>query len=293
MSAPRKSFTPSPADRDPGGRLVLVATPIGNLGDIAPRAAETLATADLICCEDTRRSRQLLTHLGITGQRLVSLHEHNEAARIEMVTEQLDAGLVVALISDAGMPVVSDPGQRLVAAVAAAGHTVTAVPGPSAAIMALAISGLPAERFGFEGFLPTQAGPRRERLQALAAESRTSVLYESPHRLAKTLAGLVAACGPQRQIVITRELTKLHEEVWRGSLETATQHVTAVAPRGEYTLVLAGAPEVTASQPTDDAITELVQARLASGDTQRDAIAFAAGHLDVPRKRVYALALKL
>ncbi len=274
------------------GQLILVATPIGNLGDLPTRAAETLTAADIICCEDTRHSRPLLSHLGITGKKLISLHEHNEVARSAMIIEQLGAGLSVAVISDAGMPVVSDPGQRLVAAVAAAGYCVTAVPGANAAIMALAVSGLPAERFAFEGFLPASGAERRQRLEAISQEARTIILYESPHRLKKTVSDLAKLSGPERQLVITRELTKLHEEVWRGSLTQAIEYVAAVPPRGEYTLVLEGAR----SSPvvvTDDQIIASLRQELASGVSRRSAVDAVAIGLGVPRKRVYGLALQI
>jgi len=277
---------------DATGSLVLVGTPIGNLGDIPARAAQVLAAAAVVYCEDTRHSRQLLTHLGISGKRLVSLHEHNEDGRMAAVLEALAAGQTVALVSDAGMPVISDPGQRLVAAARAAGFAVSAVPGPNAAIMALAISGLPAERFAFEGFLPVKASERRARISALAGERRTAILYESPHRVAKLVAELAAACGPERQIMLTRELTKRHEEVWSGGLAAAVDYLASTPPRGEYTVVLAGAAEVVA-EVTDDAIMAALVRELAGGGSRRSAVEAVAIELGVPRKRVYALSLTL
>lgn len=274
------------------GSLILIATPIGNLSDIAPRAAAALRDADVVYCEDTRHSRQLLTHLGIRGQKLVSLHEHNEAARISEVVTRLAEGQNVALISDAGMPVISDPGQRLVAAVAEAGYSVTAIPGPNAALMALAISGLPAERFRFEGFLPARGSARTQRLQVIAQSPETTILYEAPQRVEKTLSDLLEVGGADRQIAITRELTKLHEEVWRGSLQTAQDYVATKPSRGEYTLVLAGATNVP-GLITDDVITTSLKAQLSTGVSRRDAIAQITKQYGVPRKRVYALALDL
>jgi 16S rRNA (cytidine1402-2'-O)-methyltransferase len=280
------------SDMDTTGTLLLVATPIGNLGDISRRAIATLRTVDAIYCEDTRRSRQLLTHLEIQGQQLISLREHNEAQRTGEILQRLAAGQRIALISDAGMPVVSDPGQRLVAAVAEAGYTVTAIPGANAAVMALAISGLPAEHFRFEGFLPVRGQARQQRLEAVAQSPETTILYEAPQRLARTVADLLKRSGKERPITIVRELTKLHEEVWRGSLEAAQAYVSTQPPRGEYTLVVAGAakaPELI----TDDKITTALKAELSNGASRRDAIGRVAAQLGLPRARVYTLAHNL
>ena len=195
------------------GVLVLVGTPIGNLGDLSPRAAEALAGADVVCCEDTRRTGKLLAHAGIPRPTLVVVNEHTEEREVPRIVERLGRGERVALVSDAGMPGISDPGERLVAAAVAAGHAVEAVPGPSAGLTALVVSGLPTGRFVFEGFLPRKGSSRRERLAAVSAEPRTAVLYEAPHRLARTLEDLAAACGPDRRVVVARELTKLYEQV--------------------------------------------------------------------------------
>lgn len=277
---------------DTAGTLVLVATPIGNLGDISTRAATLLRNADALYCEDTRHSRQLLTHLEIRGQKLVSLHEHNEAVRIKEVLVRLEAGQIVGLVSDAGMPIISDPGQRLVAAAAEAGHTVTAIPGPNAALMALAISGLPAERFHFEGFLPHKGRDRKDRIEAVANLTETTVLYEAPGRVLRTVSDLLAACGPHRPIAIARELTKLHEEVWRGTLEAAEQHLASTERRGEYTLVLGPSTDVP-ELITDDQITTAVTGQLALSASRKTAVDLVTRQLKVSRKRVYALALKL
>lgn len=271
---------------------MLVATPIGNLGDISARAAAMLKAADIIYCEDTRRSRQLLTHLGIRGQKLLSLHEHNEDGRTSAVLEQLAGGRTVALVSDAGMPVVSDPGRRLVAAAAEAGHQVTAIPGANAALMALSVSGLPSERFGFEGFLPPRGRARSERLAAVAQAPTTIILYESPRRVARTVTDLAAICGPDRPVTIARELTKLHEEVWRGNLGAAQEYLSATPQRGEYSLVLGGAPD-TPELISDDKITTSLQEQLAAGVSRRTAVDNVTAQLGVTRKRVYALALIL
>ncbi|MGB7756933.1 MAG: 16S rRNA (cytidine(1402)-2'-O)-methyltransferase [Salinisphaera sp.] len=227
----------------PAATLSIVATPIGNLDDLSPRARDVLAVADVIAAEDTRHSRRLTSHLGIATP-LISLHEHNEGARIEQILERLAAGERVALISDAGTPLISDPGYALVAAVRAAGHAVVAVPGPCAAIAALSVAGLPTDRFVFEGFLPSKPGARRARLDALLDEPRTLVCYESSHRIAATAADLAERFG-ERRMVLARELTKLHEQ----SVALAAAELPAWLAaddnrrRGEFVLVVAGAPE--------------------------------------------------
>ncbi|MFS8866189.1 16S rRNA (cytidine(1402)-2'-O)-methyltransferase, partial [Synechococcus sp. H55.9] len=219
--------------------LYLVATPIGNREDITLRALRVLREVDWVAAEDTRHSGQLLKHFQISA-RLISYHEHNTAQRIPQILKYLAAGQSVALISDAGTPAISDPGEELVRACIQAGIPVIPVPGPVAAVAALAASGLATGRFVFEGFLPLKASQRQARLQQLAQEERTIVLYEAPHRLQQTLQDLLAHCGPERQIVLARELTKLHESFWRGSLAAALEHCTAQPPRGEFTLVLEG-----------------------------------------------------
>lgn len=274
------------------GTLVLVATPIGNLGDLSPRAVETLAAADVIACEDTRRVRQLLAHAGIPGgNRLVAVNDHNEASQVRFMLERLDAGDTVAVVSDAGMPAISDPGERLVTAAAAAGHEVTVVPGPSAALTALVLSGLPTGRFCFEGFLPRKGKGRTERLEALAKEPRTMVLFEAPHRLRETLEDLVKVLGPLRRVALARELTKRFEEVWRGTLQGASAHADEAEPRGEFVLVIDGAPEE--PRPSADTVEDALRALIGAGLDKRSAIAQVARELDVPKREVYALAVKL
>lgn len=273
------------------GTLVVVGTPIGNLGDLPPRATQALADADLIACEDTRRTRALLTAAGIAAPRLLAVHEHNEAEQAARIVELVGSGKRVALVTDAGMPAVSDPGERVVAAVVAAGLPVEVVPGPSAALAALVVSGLPTARFAFEGFLPRKGADRRARLAAVADEPRTVVLYEAPHRLAATLADLVEACGGDRRVAIARELTKLHEEVWRGTLADAVAHVADVEPRGEHVLVLEGAPPP--EPATADDVTAALRRRLDAGDDKKRAVAAVAAELGVPKRRVYAAALDL
>jgi 16S rRNA (cytidine1402-2'-O)-methyltransferase len=271
------------------GHLVLVATPIGNLGDLSPRAVEVLAAADLVACEDTRRTGRLLAAAGIRAKALVAVHDHNEATQVGTVMGRLRAGEVVAVVTDAGMPGISDPGERLVRAAAQSGFEVRVVPGPSAAVSALVASGLPTGRFVFEGFLPRKGSGRTRRLAALATEERTLVLYEAPHRLARTIDDLAAALGGERRVAIGRELTKLHEEVWRGTLTEAVARVADVEPRGEHVLVVAGAPEPEALD--DDDIRAAIAERLAAGATRRDAVAEVSAGLGIARRRVYDLAL--
>jgi 16S rRNA (cytidine1402-2'-O)-methyltransferase len=271
--------------------LVLVGTPIGNLGDLAPRAVEALSAADVICCEDTRRTGRLLQHAGIDKPRLVVVNEHTEPSEAARVVKLLGDGRRVAVVTDAGMPGISDPGERLVRAALDAGYPVEVVPGPSAATAALVVSGLPAGRFVFEGFLPRKGAARTERLAVVAAEPRTVVLYEAPHRVARTLDDLAAACGGQRPVAVARELTKLHEQVWRGDLAGAAAWATEREPPGEIVLILGGAPA--AAEPTDDDIQTAVAAALDGGLSVRDAATQVAGALHVPRRRAYDIALTL
>jgi len=234
----------------------------------------------------------LLTHAGLKGVRLMSLHGHNEMARVEAVLAHLAEGRTVAVVSDAGTPAVSDPGGRLVSAAAAAGATVTTVPGPSAVLAALVVSGLPTDRFCFEGFLPRRGGERRRRVEVVAGDARTAVLFEAPGRLAATLGDLLEACGPERRVVVARELTKLHEEVWRGTLAEASAAFAERDVRGEVVVVLAGDPEADRA-PDDPDIVEALRARLEAGDSLRDAAGLVAGAMGVSRRRAYDLALAL
>lgn len=270
------------------GRLVLVGTPIGNLGDLSRRAVEALAAADLVCCEDTRRTGRLLQHAGIRAPALRVVNEHTESGAVDDVLARLGRGERVAVVSDAGMPGISDPGERLVAAAVGAGFVVEVVPGPSAATTALVASGLPSGRFVFEGFLPRKGSARTARLAAVAGEPRTVVLYEAPHRVTRTLEDLAKACGPDRRVALARELTKLHEEIWRGSLHEAVDRVAEVEPRGEYVLVLDGAPPP--GEVTDDDIVAALSTARAGGASTRDAVAAVAADLGVPKRRAYALA---
>lgn len=277
--------SPRPAGR---GVLVLVGTPIGNLGDLSPRAAEAIASADLLCCEDTRRAGRLLAHLGVRVPALRVVNEHTEVATVAEVLDRVARGERVVVTSDAGMPGISDPGERLVAAVVAAGLDVESVPGPSAAITALVVSGLPTGRFSFEGFLPRKGSGRTERLREVAAATATVVLYEAPHRLVRTVGDLAAVCGADRRVVLARELTKLHEELWRGTLAEAQAHVANREPRGEYVVVLDGAPPP--AEVDDDAIRAALATARADGASTRDAVAAVVDALGVAKRRVYDLA---
>jgi len=270
------------------GSLVLVATPIGNLGDLSPRALEVLATADVICCEDTRRTRALLSAAGIRGGgRLVSFHDHNEDRRTPEVLAWVAGGRTVALVSDAGTPAVSDPGARLVAAAAAEGLAVTTVPGPSSVLAALVLSGLPTARFVVEGFLPRRGGERARRLAALAVEERTAVVLEAPGRLAATLADL-AAGGGDRPVAVARELTKRFEEVWRGTLDEAASHFAAEPVRGEVVVVLGGAPPTVVAE---DEVAAAVAEHLARGEGPRAVAEAVSARLGVSRRLAYETAI--
>jgi 16S rRNA (cytidine1402-2'-O)-methyltransferase len=272
------------------GALVLIGTPIGNMGDLSPRATEALRNADVIACEDTRRTGRLLELSGVGRRPLLVINDHTEASRVQDVVSRVARGERVAVVTDAGMPGISDPGERLVRAVAAAGLVVEVVPGPSAVVSALVVSGLPAGRFVFEGFLPRKGSGRSQRLSALVDERRTAVLYESPHRLAATLADLADVCGPGRRVALVRELTKLYEEVWRGTLADAILHVEQAEPRGEYVLVLEGAPEAPAAD--DDTIVDALARERDRGSSTKDAVAAVAEQLGVSKRRVYDLATK-
>jgi 16S rRNA (cytidine1402-2'-O)-methyltransferase len=277
------------------GALVLVATPIGNLADLSPRAVEALRDADVIAAEDTRRTRGLLTHAGIGGgARLRSIHAHNERSEARHVVELVRAGKRVVYVSDAGTPGIADPGERLVAACVDAGLPVEVVPGPSALLAALVLSGLPASRFRFEGFLPRKGTARAERLTAIAEADSTVVVYESPHRVAVTLADLLVALGPDRRVAVARELTKVFEEVTRGSLaevEARLGSSSQSAVRGEHVIVIAPAPRD--AHVDDDAIERAVTDEIRNGASARDAATAVARDLGVPRRRAYDVALRV
>jgi 16S rRNA (cytidine1402-2'-O)-methyltransferase len=271
------------------GRLVLAATPIGDVRDASPRVVELLSTSDVIAAEDTRRLRGLLARLQVQPRgRIVSYHEHNEGRRTVELLDAVRSGHTVVVVTDAGMPSVSDPGFRLVAAAAAAGLVVTAAPGPSALTTALAVSGLPVDRFCFEGFLPRKPGQRRQRLRELGTEPRTMVFFEAPHRTADVLGDMTEIFGAERAGAVCRELTKTHEEVRRGTLaELAAWAEPGV--RGEVTLVVGGASS--GSQVRDDTeVAALVAAAVETGLSRRDAVDAVASDTGLPRRRVYEAA---
>lgn len=271
------------------GSLVLVATPIGNLGDVSQRSREALAAADLIACEDSRHSGRLVKHLGIADPTYVVVNEHTERDACARIVDAITAGKTVALITDAGTPAISDPGAVVVRAVLDAGLDVSAVPGPAALVMALVISGLPTARFVFEGFIPRSGGDRDRRLADIALEERTTIIYESPHRVVRTLADLANACGSDRRVAVARELTKLHEEVWRGTLAGAIEHFSAKEPQGEFVVVIDGAGP--AAPANDEQIAGAVDAALANGLSVRDAADHVATALGVARRTAYRVAL--
>ena len=273
------------------GMLYLVPTPIGNLGDISQRCRETLEQADFIAAEDTRVTLKLLNHLGIK-KCLVSYYEHNKAQKGDAIVERILSGQTCALVSDAGSPAISDPGEELVKQCAAAGITVCAIPGPCAVITALSISGQATGRVTVEGFLYTAKKSRAEHINSLLSETRTMVFYEAPHKLKQTLQDMQKAFGPDRSISLCRELTKLHEEVIRTTLAGAIDLYETQEPKGEFVLVLAGAPETVkqAASPADAAAR--VQELVVAGMSRKDAIKQTAKELDLPKNVVYDAAIQ-
>ena len=274
------------------GMLYLVPTPIGNLGDISTRCRETLEAADFIAAEDTRVSLKLLNHLGIK-KILVSYYEHNKAFKGDKIVERILAGETCALVSDAGSPAISDPGEDLVKQCAAAGITVCAIPGPCAAITALSISGQATGRFCFEGFLSTAKKSRREHLESLKSEQRTMIFYEAPHKLLSTLEDLAEAFGADRGISLCRELTKLHEEVVRTTLGEAVEKYTANPPKGEFVLIVAGAPETQKEVASETDVAARLQQLMEEGLSRKDAVKQTAKELDLPKNVVYDVSLTL
>ena len=274
------------------GMLYLVPTPIGNLGDISKRCRETLAEVDFIAAEDTRVSLKLLNHLELKKP-LVSYYEHNKVESGKRIVERLLAGETCALVTDAGSPAISDPGEDLVALCAENGIPVSAIPGPCAIITALSISGLPTGRFTFEGFLSTSKKSRQEHLAALREERRTMVFYEAPHKLRATLEDLAAAFGGERRISLCRELTKLHEEVIRTTLDGAQALYAEQPPRGEYVLVLEGTPEPEAAELTLEDALNRISALIEAGSSKKDAVKQAAAETGFPKNVLYDAALKL
>ena len=273
------------------GMLYLVPTPIGNLGDISQRCRETLENADFIAAEDTRVTLKLLNHLGIKKS-LVSYYEHNKAFKGDKIVDRILAGETCALVSDAGSPAISDPGEDLVKQCAAAGIPVCAIPGPCAAITALSISAQSTGRFCFEGFLSTAKKSRREHLESLKSEQRTMIFYEAPHKLLATLQDLAEAFGGERPISLCRELTKLHEEVVRTTLAEAVTRYTETPPKGEFVLVVAGAPAEEKEVPSEHDASARVAQLLLQGFSRKDAVKQTAAELGLPKNVVYDIALK-
>ncbi len=273
------------------GTLYVVGTPIGNLEDMTFRAVRILQTVNLIAAEDTRHTGKLLQHFQIKTPQ-ISYHEHNRTSRIPELLEQMGNGQAIALVSDAGMPGISDPGYELVTACIAAGIRVVPIPGASAAVTALSAAGLPTDKFVFEGFLPAKGQKRREYLESLETESRTLIFYESPHRLRDTLQDLATVWGSDRQIVMARELTKLYEEFWRGNIAEAIAHYNQREPQGEYTLVVAGTPASQLQLSEAQLKAELLQL-MSQGISRSQASRQLAKITSVPRRQLYQLALSL
>ncbi len=272
------------------GTLVLVATPIGNLSDMSTRAIETLQSSDLVACEDTRRTGLLLQHFGITGKRMLRVDAHTEDKSSQEIINCLLGGFTVAMVTDAGMPSISDPGERLVRKVIESGHRVTVIPGPSAPISALVVSGFSTQRWCMEGFLPRKGESRLKRLKEIAEEERTVILFESPHRLAATLKDLFEECGATRQVAVVRELTKVHEEIFRGSLEESLKWAEK-SIKGEIVIVLE-AGTIT-SEIDDERLETVLKEILAGGVSTKDAAEEASRRLNVSRRRAYSTALDL
>jgi len=278
------------ANENGTGRVVLAGAPLGNVGDASARLREVLASADVVAAEDTRRLARLARDLGITVTgRVVSYFEGNDERRTPELVAALEGGATVVVVTDGGMPSVSDPGYRLVKAAVEAGFPVTAAPGPSAVTTALALSGLPSDRFVFEGFLPRTGSHRRGRLRELTAEPRTLVFFEAPHRIAGSLADLAAAFGADRPAAVCRELTKTYEEVRRGPLGELAAWAAADPLRGEITVVVAGAPAGPPPRPDDEELRAEVAGREASGATRRDAIQAVADEFGLKKREVYEL----
>ena len=274
------------------GTLYLVGTPIGNLEDMTFRAIATLKQVDLIAAEDTRHTGKLLHHFGIETPQ-TSYHEHNAHKRVPELVEKLQQGMAIALVTDAGMPAISDPGVELVQGCIAAGVRVVPIPVVTAGIAALTASGFATQYYGFDGFLPTDKKERRDRLEILRSETRTMILYEAPHRLLRTLEDLAKSLDKTRRISVARELTKLHEEFWRGSIEEAIAYFTDHTPKGEFTLVLEGAKPIDKPVWTEEVILKELQNLIDAGISRSDASRQLAELADLPRRQIYQLALTL
>ena len=275
-------------DEPAPGHLYLVGTPIGHLGDLSPRAQALLKAVDVIACEDTRHSGQLLSNLQARGRKL-SFHQHNTRTRLPQLLDLLESGQSLAVISDAGLPGISDPGEELAAAARGAGHPVICIPGPCAATTALVSSGLPSARFCFEGFLPVKGKARRRRLEQIAAETRTCILYEAPHRLNALLQDLKVSCGSQRPLQVARELTKRHEQQVGPTIGAALEHFLAHRPQGEFTLVLGGNVEEHNSEPDDAELLDRLNQAVAAGVSASDAARQLSAETGLSRRKLYGL----
>ncbi len=273
------------------GTLYVVATPIGNLSDLSPRAAETLLHANIVACEDTRRTGKLMQHIGAANTKYVVVNEHSEFGATNELIQALNAGQTIALVSDAGTPAISDPVELLVRAAIAAGHNVITIPGASAAISALSISGLDTRRFIFEGFLPRDGSDRTARINAVKKHEYTTVLYEAPHRLQRTLADMHKAIGDDRQIVLARELTKMHEDVWRGTLGEAIDHTNKREPIGEYVIILEACPQL--PEATQETIDSALMQSLHSGLSVKGAANEVAEIYGLSKRDLYERALQI
>jgi 16S rRNA (cytidine1402-2'-O)-methyltransferase len=273
------------------GSLYVVATPIGNLGDLTLRATETLSNVDVIACEDTRRTGNLLRHIGAKEFRYVVVNEHTEYDATRQIVDALNNGDDVALVSDAGTPGISDPGSLLVQAAIEAGHQVVPIPGASASVSALSVSGMDSRRFFFEGFLPRDGKERADRLAFLKSVSVTTVVYEAPHRIAKTMNDLQENLGGERRVVLARELTKIHEEIWRGSIRDAVEHISNAEPIGEYVILIESAPPRPAV--TEDLIETALKNALVDGRSVKDAANDVADMFQLPKRDLYERALRL
>lgn len=273
------------------GELSVVATPIGNIGDLSPRAAACIQEADVLCCEDTRHTGQLLARLGLRAARLLSVHAHNESERVPEVLEILGRGAKVALVSDAGTPAISDPGELLISAAIEAGHKVTTVPGPSAAVSALVVAGLGTARWRFEGFLPRRGPQRAGRLAEIAAALHPSVIYEAPSRVGSTLADLAGACGADREVAVCRELTKRFEETWHGTLAGACERSLEVPPRGEHVIVVGGARPGGQPLPSEEEVRAAVERQMSAGESRRQAANEVAAGLGISKRYAYESSL--
>jgi 16S rRNA (cytidine1402-2'-O)-methyltransferase len=273
------------------GSLYVVATPIGNLGDLTLRATETLSKVDVIACEDTRRTGNLLRHIGAKDFRYAVVNEHTEYDATNQIVDALNNGDDVALVSDAGTPGISDPGSLLVQAVIEAGHQVVPIPGASAAISTLSVGGLDTRRFFFEGFLPRDGKERTDRLAFLKSVPVTTVVYEAPHRIVKTLNELQQNLGGERRVVLARELTKIHEEIWRGSISDAIEHISNAEPIGEYVILIESAPPRPAV--TEDLIDSALKSALVDGRSVKDAANDVADMFQLPKRDLYERALRL